>query len=71
MREKRSRAICIIRVWGEDDHRLEKATAVVSSLNGVEKSSAQHTTHMLTVEYDPERITLDTIQNAVRRIDRQ
>ena len=68
MREKKSRAICIIRVWDEDDHRLEKARAVVSSLNGVIKSSAHHITHMLTVEYDAERITLDTIQNAVRRI---
>lgn len=68
MREKKSRAMCIIHIWEVDDPgRLEKARTAVNNLKGVLKSEADHILQMLTVEYDPERITLDEIRNSARR----
>ena len=65
--EKRSRAMCTIRISEIDPGGLEKARAVVSNLTGVVKSDADHILQMLTVEYDPERITLNEIRSAVRK----
>ena len=67
MSENRSRAMCTIRIPEMDDlSRLEKARAVASRLEGVVKSEADHTLQMLTIEYDPQKITLEEIRNAVR-----
>jgi hypothetical protein len=60
--------MCTIRISEIDDlSRLEKARAAVSNLKGVVKSDADQVSQMLTVEYDPDRITRDEIRNAVRR----
>jgi hypothetical protein len=72
MQERKSRAMCIIRVWATDDPgRLEKARMAVKNLKGVSKSEADHILQMLTVEYDPKRITLDAIRNSVKNVGRQ
>ncbi|MGO9646020.1 MAG: hypothetical protein ACLPY5_14915 [Candidatus Bathyarchaeia archaeon] len=69
---KKSRALCTIRIWEVDDPgRLEKAKTVVHNLKGVVKVQADHISHMLTVEYHPERITLDEIRNSVTQIGRK
>ena len=69
---KKSKAICSIRVWDVDDPgRLTKAGKIVRNLKGVEKVQADHISHVLTVEYHPERITLDEIRNSVMKIDRK
>ena len=68
MSRKKSRAMCTIRIPETDDlSRLEKARAIAARLEGVVKSEADHTLQMLTIEYDPEKITLDEIRNAVKR----
>jgi hypothetical protein len=65
MQEKKSRAMCTIRVWEVDDPgRLEKARRIVRNLRGVMKTEANHTSQMLTVEYDPEEIILDEIRKS-------
>ena len=69
MAHRRSRAICTIRIVEPNDpSRLERAKAVAQKLNGVTKSEADHAAQMLTVEYDPERITLEGIRDGVRRV---
>ena len=69
---KKSKAICSIRVWEVDDPgRLKKAGTIVRNLKGVEKVQADHISHVLTVEYHPERITLDEIRNSVMKIVRK
>jgi len=65
---RRDRAICTIRIMeANDPSRLERAKAVAQKLNGVTKSEADHAAQMLTVEYDPKRITLEGIRDGVRR----
>ncbi|HKM75548.1 MAG TPA: heavy-metal-associated domain-containing protein [Candidatus Bathyarchaeia archaeon] len=69
---KKSRALCTIRVWEVDDPgRLEKARKVVQNLKGVVKVQANYILHLLTVESDPEKITLDEIRNSVKKIGRK
>ena len=62
-----SRAMCTIRVPEADDpRRLERARSAAENLNGVVKSEANHIVQMLTVEYDPERTTWETIRKVVK-----
>jgi len=69
MPSKRNRAMCTIRISESDDlSRLEKARLLVSKLEGVVTSEADHTFQILTVEYDPETITLEEIRNSVKRL---
>jgi len=69
---KKSRALCTIRIWEVDDPgRLEKAKKVVRNLKGVVKVQTDHISQVLTVEYHPERITLDEIRNSVTQIGRK
>ena len=69
MAHRRSRAMCTVRILeANDPSRLERAKAVAQNLNGVTKSEADHAVQMLTVEYDPQRTTLKTIRNEVRRV---
>jgi hypothetical protein len=71
MPKKGSWAMCTIRVWEQPESgRLEKARVAVSHLKGIVKSEADYISQMLTVEYDPARTTLATIQDAVRRTGR-
>jgi len=59
--------MCTIRVAEADDpRRLERARSIAENLSGVVKSEANHIVQMLTVEYDPEKTTLDTIRKAVK-----
>jgi hypothetical protein len=72
MQEKKSRAMCTIRIWETDDpSRLEKARMAVKNLKGVSNSEADHILQMLTVEYDPKRITLDAVRNSVKKVGRE
>jgi len=69
MSEKRNRGLCIFHIAETDDPtRLEKARAAVAKLKGVKRSEADHTLQMLTVNYDPGKITLEDIRNRVNRV---
>ena len=69
MSEKRNRALCTFHIAETDDPaRLEKARAAVAKLKGVKRTEADHTLQMLTVNYDPEKITLEDIRKTVNRI---
>ena len=68
MAHRRSRAMCTIRIMeANDPSSLERARAVAQNLNGVVKTEADHAVQMLTVEYNPEKTTLEAIRNGVRR----
>jgi len=63
-----SRAICTICVSESDDlGKLERARSRVVRLKGIVKSEADHVFQILTVEYDPEIVTLEEIRNLIRR----
>ena len=69
MARRRNRAMCTIRIEeANDPSRLGRAKIVAQKLNGVIKSEANHALQMLTVEYDPERTTLEIIRNGVKRV---
>ena len=69
MGKSKSRAICTIRVWeAGDPKRLGRAKAAAERLEGVVNSEANHMLQMLTVEYDPNRITLETIRAMVQSL---
>jgi len=60
--------MCTIRIMeANDPSSLERARAVAQNLNGVVKTEADHAVQMLTVEYNPEKTTLEAIRNGVRR----
>jgi len=70
--EKKSRGLCTIRICEVDDlGRLEEARAVVRGLKGVMMAEADHVLQILTVEYDPDRIELNTIRNVVKKTARR
>jgi hypothetical protein len=67
--KKKSRALCTIRICEVDDlARLEEARTVVRGLEGVTTAEADHVLQILTVEYDPDRIELNEIRNAVKKM---
>jgi Heavy-metal-associated domain len=45
--------------------RLENAKEVVSKMKGVFSVEANHVSHMLTIQYDPDKVTLDQIRKTV------
>ena len=66
MSGKRIRALGIFHLEETDDpRRLERARAAVAKLQGVRSSEADHTSQVLTVNYDPGKITLEEIRNTV------
>lgn len=47
--------------------RLERAKKAVSKIKGVLSIEANHVTHMLEIEYDPEQVSLDEIRKTIER----
>ena len=45
--------------------RLEQLKEMLSKMNGVSSVEANHITHMLSVEYDPKKVTMDEIRKKV------
>lgn len=69
MSANRRRAMCSIRIFETGDlGRLERARVVVAKLAGVTKAEADHALQILSVEYDPGRITLDEIRGRIKRL---
>ena len=44
---------------------LEEAKEMVSQIKGVLDVESNHLTHLLSIEYDPQKVTLDQIRKAV------
>jgi len=69
MPRKRGRAICTIHITESADlSKLERARVVVAKLKGVMTLEADHVLQILTIEFDHETITLEEIQNVVKRV---
>ena len=65
----RSRGVCTVRIRDEGDpKRLERARAVAERLDGVVSSEANYLLRFLTIEYDPDRTTLERIRGVVKAI---
>ncbi len=45
--------------------RLESAKKTVSKIKGVLLVEANHMTHVLEIEYDPSKVSLDDLRNAI------
>jgi hypothetical protein len=63
---RKGTAIGNIRICGEECERLQDARDTVSEMDGVKKAEANCVSGTLSVEYDPEKITLDAIRTAVK-----
>jgi hypothetical protein len=56
----------VIHIPAKDARRLEKIRESVSKIVGVFDAEAYHIIDMLTVEYDPDRVSLDQIRRAIK-----
>jgi len=45
---------------------MEEARAAIAKLDGVLKVETNHVTHMFYVEYDPEKISFESIRREVK-----
>jgi hypothetical protein len=62
-----NRATSTFRVFNDGDAlQMENVRRRVRRLEGVFTAEADHISHVLSVEYDSDRISLDEIKNAVR-----
>ena len=65
---EKNRARCLIYVCGSGRSKgLQRARRDVTKLRGVLSVEVNHITIMLSVEYDPEEVTIDQIRGAAEK----
>lgn len=64
---RKRRAKCTIHV-DEGNDGLEAAQKSVSKLEGILDVRANHISHMLGIEYDPDKITIEEIRKEIEAV---